>query len=183
MRAQLGAAGAGCCCHRFRAQIDARIGGKNALQRRLVDRLLQHRHLLETLLNGFRTVTGDKDQRDIAGGYGVGEVVDHFAFDIDVQNGGIEFLLPRRIHSVCDATKRPDHGKPELGESILHHHPNQRLVLDQQEAPAGKAARKCFHWPFVAPDRLVLAPLVAWTAPIGATMTKRSPCGCQLKST
>ena len=72
----------------------------------------------------------------------VGDRIDEFSAEIDVDDAGVDFLMHGRDHGFGNPAEGSEHGKSKLGEDVLHHHRYQDFVFDQQDAIAGLEAQR-----------------------------------------
>src|SRR5580693_5497935 len=87
---------------------------KYVLEHLSFDRLLQDRDLSKPAIDALGTVSGHKDKRHAQRQHRIGHRIDHFAVEIDVENGRLKVSTPDRGHRIRHAAERTDHIKTEI---------------------------------------------------------------------
>src|SRR5262249_60150455 len=72
----------------------AALGGdEDLLQHLPLHRLLDDRHVIESAVDALDAVAGDEDERNIPRRQHVGDRVDEFASEIDVDDAGVDVVM------------------------------------------------------------------------------------------
>src|SRR4051794_29608626 len=80
-------------------------------------RLLDDRHRTKPRLDALNTVTCHEDERDTARYEHIGDWINKFSSQIDIDNSGVDVLVNRGNHRLGKPTEGPYHRKPKLGQN------------------------------------------------------------------
>src|SRR5215510_7318219 len=70
-------------------------GDEDPLQHLPLHRLLDDRHIAEPAIDAFDSIAGDEDERNLARRQYVGDGIDEFASEVDVDDAGVNVLVHR----------------------------------------------------------------------------------------
>ena len=116
----------------------AAVGGdEDLLQHLPLHRLLDDRHVAEPTIDALDAIAGDENERNFPRRQHVGDRVDEFSAEIDVNDARIDVVVHGSDHGLGQPAEGSDDRKSEFGQNVLHHHGDQNLVFDQKHAVAG----------------------------------------------
>src|SRR5882672_6043629 len=96
-----------------------------------LNRLLESGNMSILAVDAIGAVASDEYKGNIPESQRRGHRINRLATHVDVENAAAEMILLCRGKRLSHIRDRPDDGKAEIAERILHHDPNDHLVFDE----------------------------------------------------
>src|SRR6516164_858009 len=126
-------------------------GDEDLLQHLPLHRLLHDRHIAEPAVDALDAIAGYENERNFPRHQHVGDRVDEFSAEIDIDDTRIDIVVHGGDHGLGQPAEGSNDRKSEFGQNVLHHHGDQNLVFDHKDAVAGlKLKRKRKRRPVLA---------------------------------
>jgi hypothetical protein len=97
------------------------------------------------LIERCARITSDEAERYLSRGQDLRECIGDSAVKLDIEDGGIEWIVSRDRHCFGKPGKWPDTLVAELADALLQNKRNQRFVLDDKNAPGRNMQERLLH--------------------------------------